>query len=49
MKRRSLNYNANGHHGILGEDINNILLLFSPFLVGIFSPVPNLRHVAIHS
>jgi len=48
MKRRSINYNAKEHHGILREDVNNILLLL-PLLVRVFSPVPNLRHVAIHS
>lgn len=45
MKRRSLDYNVNGHHGILREDI---LLLLPPLLVRIFSPIPNLRHVTIH-
>jgi len=42
---KQLDRKSNGHHGALRK---NIISLLSPFLVRIFSPVPNLRHVAIH-
>lgn len=49
MKCRSLDFNPDRYRGILCEDRNIVLLLLPPLLVGIFSPVPNLRHIAIHS